>query len=513
MKSIQRAAAALCLLAAQALAAPQVGLTVDATQPGPVINKNIYGQFVEHLGTGVYGGMWVGPESPIPNIRGWRKDVVAALKELHPPVLRWPGGCFADQYRWRDGIGARRQRPVRINPNGNVVETNAVGTHEFFDLLELVGAEAYITGNAGTGSARDAADWVEYMTGQGESTLAQARARNGHRAPFKVAFFGIGHDSAGCGGNMTPEQYANLYNQYAVFIKARAGDRPALVASGGDEQWIDALSTKRRIRDYRDAISLHYHTVPNGDGRTKGGATGFDEQQWISTLQATLQMDSLIARNVARLEANAPKKKLSLVIDEWGTWYDPAPGTDPAALQQQNSLRDALVAALNFHIFHAHADRVSMANIAQMVNVLQAMILTDGHRMVLTPTYYAFRMYRPFQDAAVLPVRLDNNPQYRFGNTSIAAVSATAARARDGKLYVGLVNTDPHQELDVAIDVAGAKAGAADGSVLSAATMDAHNTFATPRAVAPVPLHALAEDGKLVVKLPPKSVAVVALRE
>ena len=515
MKSIKWVLLGLSMLAAgSALAAPEVGITIDVARPGAVIDKNIYGQFAEHLGTGIYGGMWVGPESKVANVKGWRKDVIAALKDLRVPVVRWPGGCFADEYYWRDGIGPRDQRPVRINTNwGGVDDDNAVGTHEFFDLVELIGAEAYVNGNVGTGSPREAAEWIEYMTADGDSTLAQLRAKNGRAKPFKVAFFGVGNETWGCGGNMTPEYYANLYNQYAVFIRARSGSSLELIASGGDLDWTEQLSAKKRIRDYRHGISFHYYTIPTGDWKKKGAATGFGEDHWISTLKGALHMDELIARHVARLDRNDPAQKLSLVIDEWGAWYDPTPGSHPGFLQQQNSLRDALVAALHFHIFHAHADRVSMTNIAQMVNVLQAMILAEGDKMVLTPTYHAFKMYVPFQDATSLPVRLDDNPQYTFGSVGIPTVSASAARGKDGKLYLSLVNTNPQEAVDVSVGVSGARAKAASGSVLTAAAMDAHNTFASPQAVVPAPFQASVDDGKLVVKLPAKSVVVVAVQE
>jgi alpha-L-arabinofuranosidase len=515
MKSIKRAVLGLCMFASgAALAASQVGITIDAAAPGAVINKNIYGQFAEHLGTGIYGGMWVGPESKIPNVKGWRKDVIAALKELHVPLVRWPGGCFADEYHWREGIGPRDKRPVKVNTNwGGVEDNNAVGTHEFFDLVELLGAEAYVNGNVGTGSPRESADWVEYMTADGKSTLAQLRAKNGHPKPFKVAFFGVGNESWGCGGNMTPDYYADLYNQYAVFIKARSGKAPKLIASGGDLEWTEQLSVKKRIRDYRDGISFHYYTIPTGSWEKKGAATGFGEDQWISTLKGALNLDELIARNVARLDKNDPAKKISFVIDEWGTWYDPTPGTNPGFLQQQNSLRDALVAALHFHIFHAHADRVSMTNIAQMVNVLQAMILADENKLVLTPTYHAFKMYAPFQDATSLPVKFDNNPQYTLGSVGIPMVSASAARGKDGKLYLSLVNTNPKEAVEVVVGVTGAKAKGASGSVLTADAMDAHNTFASPKAVVPAPFRASVDNGKLLMTLPAKSVAVVAVQE
>jgi alpha-N-arabinofuranosidase len=516
MKSIKGVLFCLSMLAAQAaLAAPEVVVTVDVAKPGAVINKNIYGQFVEHLGTGVYGGMWVGPESTIPSIKGWRKDVVEALKDLRVPVVRWPGGCFADEYNWRDGIGPRDQRPVMVNTNwGGVVDNNAVGTHEFFDLIELIGADAYVNGNVATGSPRETAQWVEYMTGDGQSTMSRLRAQNGRVKPFKVAFFGIGNENWGCGGNMTAAYFTNLYNHHATFVPARGEYAPKLIAGGGldgDVAWTDHLS--RNIRAPASAISLHYYTVPGRGGNNKGAATGFGEDHWISALKDALHMDELIARNVAKLDQNDPQKRFTFAVDEWGTWYEPTPGTPPRFLQQQNSLRDGLVAALHFHIFHAHADRVSMANIAQMVNVLQAMILTNGDKMVLTPTYHAFRMHVPFQDAVALPVTLDNNLQYAFGSTGIPALSASAARGKDGKLYLSLVNTNPKEALAVTVALAGAVVKAASGSVLTAGAMDAHNSFASPKAVMPTPLQARTDRGTLLITLPAKSVAVVALHE
>ena len=511
------AMASLCLLGASAaLAASEVTVKVDGTRPGAVINKNIYGQFAEHLGSGIYGGMWVGPDSPIPNIRGWRKDVVQALQDLHVLVVRWPGGCFADEYNWRDGIGPREQRPVMVNTNwGGVVDNNAVGTHEFFDLIGLIGADAYVNGNVATGSPGETAEWIEYMTAEGPSALARLRARNGHPQPFKVAFFGIGNENWGCGGNMTAERFANLYNHHATFAgSADPATTPRLIAGGGldgDVAWTDHLST--HLRAPASAISLHYYTVPGRGGPNKGAATGFGEGQWMSTLQDALHMGELVANNVRKLEQNDPQKKLTLAVDEWGTWYDPTPGTPPRFLQQQNSLRDALVATLHFHIFHAHAERISMSNIAQMVNVLQAMILAEGDKMVLTPTYYAFQMHVPFQDAAALPVSLADNPQYRLGSAAIPAVSASAARAKDGKVYLSLVNTDPHQALAVRVEVAGVRAKGAGGSVLTAAATDAHNSFAAPASVLPAPLQASMDKGALRVLLPPKSVAVLAVQE
>jgi alpha-L-arabinofuranosidase len=509
----------LCIALALAVASTSplaaVNVTIDAGKPGPVINKNIYGQFAEHLGTGIYEGMWVGPNSKIPNTKGWRNDVIGALKQLQVPLVRWPGGCFADEYHWKDGIGPRAKRPVKVNTNwGGVEESNAVGTHEFFDLAELLGAQVYVNGNLGSGSVQEMADWIEYMTSDSKSTLANMRRKNGRDKPFKVDYFGIGNEAWGCGGNMTPEYYSNLYRQYATFLKAPEKSRPLMIASGGndhDTKWTDVLSAT--LKNQTIGISFHYYTIPTGKWEVKGMATGFAEGEWMSTLSNTLKIDSMIRNNVAVLDKNDPEKKMGLLVDEWGTWYDVEKGTTPGFLFQQNTIRDAVVAALNFNIFHAHAERVRMTNIAQMVNVLQAMILTDKDKMLLTPTYHAFQMYVPFQDATSLPVAIGANSSYKLGDMSIPGISASAARARDGKLYLALVNTNPSAAEDVAVSVAGKQVAAANGRVLTASAMDAHNTFANPQAVKPAPFSARAANGKLTITVPAKAVVVVAVEE
>lgn len=513
MQSLKTTIAALFMAALPALAANQVSVSIDPTKPGPVINKNVYGQFAEHLGTGIYDGMWVGPDSKIANTKGWRKDVVGALKDLKVPLVRWPGGCFADEYHWRDGIGPRAKRPVKVNTNwGGVEESNAVGTHEFFDLAEQLGSDVYVNGNLGTGSAQEMSEWIEYMTSDSKSTLAKLRRKHGRDKPFKVQYFAIGNEAWGCGGNMTPEHYANLYKNVETFLRAPQHLRPAMIASGGndhDTKWTDVLS--KNLKGQTTGISFHYYTIPTGKWEGKGAATGFAEGEWISTLANTLKIDKMITDNVAVLDKNDPEKKIGLLVDEWGTWYDVEKGTNAGFLYQQNTLRDAVVAALNFNIFHAHADRVTMTNIAQMVNVLQAMVLTEKDKMLLTPTYHAFQMYVPFQDATSLPVDIKDNAAYTFGATSIAGISASAARGKDGKTYLALVNTNPSQAADVAVYVAGKAASAASGRVLTAAAMDAHNTFANPQAVKPAPLSVKAAAGKLMVNVPAKSVVVVTV--
>ncbi len=515
MQAFKSTLVALGVMAAFASspALAQVSVRVDTAKPGAVINKNVYGQFAEHLGTGIYEGLWVGTDSKIPNTRGWRNDVVGALKALHVPLVRWPGGCFADEYHWKDGIGPRSKRPVSVNTNwGGVPETNAVGTHEFFDLAEMLGADAYVNGNLGTGTPQEMAEWVEYMTSTGQSSLAQLRARNGHPQPFKVAYFAIGNEAWGCGGNMKPEYYTSLYNHYTTFLKAPKERMPKLIASGGtgdDTAWTDVLS--RDAGRVTDGISFHYYTLPTGEWDRKGAAVGFPESEWFSTVQRTLRMEDFIRKNVAVLDKNDPKKKIGFYVDEWGTWYDVEQGTNPGFLFQRNTLRDAVVAALNFNIFHAHAERVRMTNIAQMVNVLQAMIITDKNRMLLTPTYYAYQMYIPFQDATSLPVTLANNTTYGANGQGVPGISASAARAKDGKVYVALVNTNPREATDVTLDVAGQAAGTVRGQVLTAEAMDAHNTFEKPQAIKPAPFSASASGGKLTVKVPAKAVMVLAI--
>jgi alpha-N-arabinofuranosidase len=488
-------------------AAQPVNVAIDASKPGPTIHRNVYGQFAEHLGRGVYEGLWVGPDSKIPNTRGWRNDVVGALKAMHVPLVRWPGGCFADEYHWRDGIGARERRPVKVNNNWGGTENNAVGTHEFFDLVELLGAEAYVNGNLGSGTVQEMAEWMEYMTAEGESTLAKLRRENGRDKPFKVHYFGIGNEAFGCGGDIPPEHFAMLYRQYAMAVRAPHHLKPKFIAAGGTDEntrWTEVLS--RDVGASRaDSISLHYYTLPTGDWSRKGKATGFPEAEWYSTIANTLKMDKVLADNIAVLDKNDSTRRLGLTVDEWGTWYDGEPNA--IALYQQNTLRDAVVAALNLNIFHKYAERVRMTNIAQMVNVLQAMILTDKERMVLTPTYHVFRMHVPFHDAARLPVQVTD------GGQTWPAVSVSAAKGKDGKVYLSLVNPDPRQSAAFQFAISGMRVAAARGEVLTAKAIDAHNSFAAPETVKPQPYTALASGGQLQLTLPAKSVVVVALQE
>ena len=490
-------------------------LALDGDAPGATINRNVYGHFAEHLGRCVYEGIWVGEDSPIPNTRGIRNDVVAALKRLAVPVLRWPGGCFADEYHWRDGIGPRERRPKMINTHwGGVVENNHFGTHEFLDLCGQLGCEPYICGNVGSGTVREMSEWVEYLTSDADSPMANLRRQNGRKEPWRIRYFGIGNENWGCGGNMRPEYYADNYVRYNTYVRNHSGNQVYRIAGGApgpDYAWTDAvLDIAAR---HMDGLSLHYYTIATGAWAQKGAATGFAEGLWHSTLWQTLQMDELLARHGAIMDRYDPARRIGLIVDEWGTWYDVEPGTNPGFLYQQNTLRDALVAALNFHVFHRHAGRVTMANIAQTVNVLQAMILTDGGKMLLTPTYHVFEMYRVHQGEAVLPVTV-TAPAFELNGQSIPTVSATASRAGAGPVHLSVVNTDPHRPATVRAAISGSAGRGARGRILTAGAMDAHNTFARPDTVRPADFTAFrpAPDGRsLTLELPPKSVVTLEL--
>ncbi|HEY4115319.1 MAG TPA: alpha-L-arabinofuranosidase C-terminal domain-containing protein [Rhizomicrobium sp.] len=490
-------------------------ITIHADRPGATIAPEIYGQFAEHLGHLMYGGLWVGPKSPIPNVRGFRKDVVEALKRLGVPVVRWPGGCFADQYHWRDGIGPRDRRPVRINTTwGGVEETNAVGTHEYMDLVGQLGAKAYIDTNVGTGSPQETKDWLEYLTSPSHSELAQLRRKNGRDAPWRIDYVGFGNEPWGCGGDMRPEYYADLYHRFAAFAKTPDDAKPLKLAAGPYDDKTELTEALMKTNSFgdMDAITIHHYALPTGDWSHKGAAIGFPESQWMSTMQAALKMEDFIRAQTAVMDKYDPDKKVGLDVDEWGNWYDPSPGSNPGFLEQQDSLRDAITAALNFNIFQAHADRVRMTCIAQVVNVLQALVLTDGPKMVLTPTYWAFMLYKPFRGATDLPVDV-TSPNYALDGATLSAIHASAARTAAGGLVIALVNIDPHRAAHIAATIAGASVAKVSGTIITADTMDAHNTFSRPDVVKPQPFSAASvSGGTLQVNLPAKSVVVLQLQ-
>jgi alpha-L-arabinofuranosidase len=515
----------LALVAALSLpltAADKVELSVDASKPGAKIDRNLFGQFAEHLGHGVYEGIWVGPDSKIPNTRGIRNDVVAALKGIKVPNVRWPGGCFADEYHWRKGIGAKRS--VTLNPNwGGVIEPNTFGTDEFMDFLDQIGAEAYVSVNVGSGTPEEASEWLEYLTTAQPTTLEKERAANGHPAPYKVGYLGIGNESWDCGGNMSPEYYLQQMKIYSHFVRnfnpaQQEKDKMLKIAvgPGGDgPRWSEWTETvMKAFQDHTwswdiNGLSMHNYTVVKWPPAYK--SVGFGETEYSQILKSTLDMDGLIYKYSVIMDKYDPDKKVALVVDEWGAWYSPLPGSNPGFLVQQNSLRDAILAAVNLNIFARHAERVRMANIAQMINVLQAMIMTDKGKMVLTPTYYVYKMYLPFQDATAVPVTITSSP-YTHDDITLPRVDAIAAKDTKGKLWLEITNLDPNQPADIEANIAGISANSAKGETLSAPKVDSVNTFDAPKTVVPKAIFAKIEGGKLILKLEPKSVTVVSLQ-
>lgn len=487
-------------------------LTIHAGEPGPQISRHIYGHFAEHLGRDIYDGLWVGPKSSIPNTRGLRNDVIEALRKIKIPNLRWPGGCFADQYHWQDGIGAPEKRPRRVNIHwGGVVEDNSFGTHEFLDFSELIGADPYIAANVGSGSPQEMADWIEYMTFAGDSDLARLRQANGRKQPWKVPFLGIGNENWGCGGRMTPEYYSDLYRRFSVYARDWSGNRLERIAAGPggtDLHWLDVVA--ERVKQGVQGISLHYYTLGN-TWRDKLPATGFPEAGWYAVLRDALKIDQLLIDAEKIMDKHDPNGRVGLYVDEWGTWYSAAPGTNPAFLYQQNTIRDAVVAGATFNIFHRHAKRVKMANIAQLVNVLQALILTEGDKMLLTPTYHVFEMYQVHHDATFLPVDVTTD-NATLGTESLPAVSASASRDAQGRVHLSLVNLDPKTVATVDARIEGQKFTSVSGRVLTAPAMDTHNTFDAPNRVQPAAFTgATLQDSSLKVRLPPRSVVVLTL--
>jgi len=511
----------LLALTAPAFAAEKVELSVDVSKAGAKIDRNIFGQFAEHLGHGLYDGIWVGRDSNIPNTRGIRDDVVTALKALKVPNVRWPGGCFADDYHWRKGIGP--QRGVTLNPNwGGVIEPNSFGTHEFMDFLNQIGSSAYVSINVGSGTPREAAEWLEYMTAPQPATLANERATNGHPDPYKVGFLGVGNESWGCGGSMTPDYYLNLLKVYSHFIRnynpaQQVQQEMSKIAVGpgvGGPEWTNWTETIMKAYQHHEwswnieGLSMHNYTVVRWPPSYK--SVGFGETEYAQILKSTLEMDDLIRQHSQIMDKYDPQKRVALVVDEWGAWYAPLPGSNPAFLVQQNSLRDAILAALNLNIFARHADRVRGANIAQMINVLQATIMTDKGKMVLTPTYYVFKMYVPFQDSTFVPVAFDAGA-YTHGNIILPRVDAIAAKDPGGKLWLAITNLDPNQPAEIEASLAGATETSAAGETLTAPKVDSVNTFDAPNTVVPQPISAKVQGGKLALTLPPKSVTVVSV--
>ncbi|MFY9382059.1 MAG: alpha-N-arabinofuranosidase [Eubacteriales bacterium] len=489
-------------------------LVVNTYNKKSRIDKNIYGNFSEHLGRCIYNGVYVGEDSPIPNDKGMRRDVVAALRDMKLPVLRWPGGCFADEYHWRDGIGPKESRKKMINTHwGGVTEDNSFGTHEFLELCRQIGCEPYITANLGSGTVQEMSEWIEYMNFGGVSPMAALREQNGQKEPWCVKYIGIGNENWGCGGSMTAEYYANEYRRYQTYCRNYPGAPLFKIAcgpSGGDYRWTEVLM--REAGRMMNGLALHHYTVP-GDWGHKGSATVFDEKEWYVTLMKTLEMDRLIKGHSAIMDRYDPRKRVSLVVDEWGTWYDVEPGTNPGFLYQQNTMRDALVAGINLNIFNKHSDRVRMTNIAQLINVLQAVILTDGEKMLLTPTYHVFKMYAPHQDATLLDSFIQQEYIGVEEDVKVPDLHESVSEDAKGNITITVCNLSCTDSKDVDTILVGAKASSVDAEILTN-KMDAFNTFESPENVKPTPFDGvkITEEG-LSFTLPACSVSRITVKK
>lgn len=466
-------------------------LVINEKKKESHIEPEIYGHFSEHLGRCIYEGIYVGENSDIPNVNGMRTDVVEALKELQVPVLRWPGGCFADEYHWKDGIGPKESRKKMINTHwGGVVEDNSFGTHEFMEFCRQIGAKTYINGNLGSGTVQEMSEWVEYMTFNGVSPMADLRAKNGHEEPWVVNYFGVGNENWGCGGNMTPQYYANEYRRYQTYVRNYDSKRPIKKICCGsnvdDYHWTEEVlrttfDHAEQFHGFMDYLSLHYYVVPES-WEKKGSSTDFDEEEWYRTLKKAIYMDTLVSRHGAIMDKYDPENRIGLCVDEWGAWYDCEPGTNPGFLYQQNTVRDALIAGITLNIFNKHSDRVKMAAIAQLVNVLQSVILTEGDKMIKTPTYHVMHMYRHHQDADLLASSLAEAGEVGIGEWKVPKITESVSM-KDDVITITLNNLsiEAAETVDVKFTESGYKV--VEAKIVTNKDMHAHNTFEAPEEV------------------------------
>ncbi len=485
-------------------------LTLKTNSSDVTIEKEIYGHFSEHLGTCIYEGIYVGEDSDIPNINGYRTDVVDALKALKIPVLRWPGGCFADTYHWKDGIGPKEERPSIVNVFwGGVTEDNSFGTHEFLNFCELIGTEPYLSINVGSGTVQEARDWVEYVTSNNQSPMTDLRKKNGREKPWNVKFWGIGNENWGCGGDMAPDYYANIFRNFSSYIRGEDFQKVICGPSEDDTNWTETILAGLKDKTHlAQGLSLHYYTLPTGDWSSKGSSIDFSEGEWFATLRNTMKMEDYIQQHLAIMDKYDPEGKMKLMVDEWGTWYDKLPGTKDGFLQQQNTLRDALVAGINLNIFNNHADRISMANIAQIVNVLQSVILTNGPEMVRTPTYYVFQLYNVHQGAKLIPIELATE-NYDHGGESIAALTASASE-KDGVTSITITNANPSKALPLKLNI-GQEFKDVIGKIVTSQEITDYNDFGEDEKVVIESLK-LKKTKALEIKVPAHSVVLLQLK-
>lgn len=494
---------------AQDSGAEPLDLVITADEGETTISRHIYGHFAEHLGEDIYGGFWIQDDE---GTWQYNEQVIEALNELNIPNLRWPGGCFADYYHWRDGVGPRDERPSMVNTIwGTVTEDNSFGTHEFMELVERLDAEPIIVGNVGSGTVEEMSNWWQYVNHEGPGPMADLRVENGQAEPWNVKYWGVGNESWGCGGQMRPQYYADLYKRFAEYLRPQFGTEPYRIAAGpaGDNyEWTRTLMEEAGWM--MEGLDLHHYTVV-GTWDDKGSATDFTEGEWLTAIQEARYMDELITRHSAIMDQYDPEKETALIVGEWGMWHDPTPGTNPGFLKQQNTLRDAIVAAVTLNIFNQHADRVRMANLAQTVNVLQALVLYEDGELVRTPTYHVFDLYKAHQDATRLPMHLEAGT-YSHDGESTPAISGSASRDDDGRIHITLANTDPNEARTIETQLRGRNVSDVSARVLTANEMNAHNTFEAPDRLQPTSFDGVELEGRnLTIEMPAKSVVALEL--
>ncbi len=483
-------------------------INVHLERPIGVISKHIYGHFAEHLGRCIEEGIWVGEESSIPNEAGVRKDMVAALRAIRAPIVRWPGGCFADAYDWRDGIGPRDQRPRRLNVWWDKEEDNHFGTDEFVQFCRMIGAQPYICGNVGSGSPREMMQWLEYCNYAGNTTLAQERAANGSAEPYRIKYWGIGNENYGCGGAYDAAAYAREYRRYASYLR-RMDPTVELIACGHSHEWnLEFLENIGRL-DTLDHLSLHHYYG-------SGPARGFSTDEYYGLFPKALELEGRIVRDAELLDFfERGAGRIKLAIDEWGVWHPEAnPSSDH---YQENTLRDAVCAAVLFDVFNRHCNVISMTNIAQIVNVLQCLIQTAAEKMWLTPTYHVYNMYQPHMNAraveaevecSTLDLTHDGKPY------SLPTLSASASVGQDKEsVCVTFSNVHLRNEMEVTVRFRGVeRLGSGRVRVLTARKADAVNGPDAPDAVAPQRGKLRRRGNTVVCTIPPHSMAALMVK-
>jgi len=505
----------VCLFTLQSHSQEKISVNIETEKPQQTINRHIYGHFAEHLGRCIYGGFWIDESLSVEKKDRIRMDIVNALKAINIPNLRWPGGCFADEYQWKDGIGKRSERPKRINSHwGQVVEDNSFGTHEFLELCNLLNCEPYIAVNVGSSSPNEMREWIEYMNFDGESTIAKSRKQNGREKPWGVKFWGIGNENWGCGGEMTPEFYANQYRLFQSYARGYSGNHLLRIAGGpnsADYNWMEVCM--RSIPPHMMwGISMHYYTVPTSDWSRKGSATSFDENEYFNTMKNALFMEELLQKHTAIMDKYDPNKSVALVVDEWGVWTDVEPNTNPSFLYQQNTMRDALVAATTLNLFNKHSDRVRMANLAQTINVLQALILTKDEKMLLTPTYHVFDLFKVHQDANLLPISF-KSPDYQMGNNILPAINISASKDKNGVIHISMVNIDHKKKQSINLTTSNPKLRITEGNILTSDNFAVHNTFEQAEKIKTRKFSSYKNNkDNFSIELPPLSVVVLTIK-